>query len=102
MAGSVLNVVKQMHLGSVIVIVIKGLHGQQFQNGLIGEDRQMIKDQEGNKGRSWSQRKGWIGFVRSYRKFVEESSYDDIKWGKPEDSGAKSIEKKGIFTVYKF
>jgi hypothetical protein len=25
--------------------------------------------------------KGWIGFVRSYKKYVEEGNYDNINWG---------------------
>jgi len=26
--------------------------------------------------------KGWIGFVRSYKKYIEEGSYDEVDWGK--------------------
>lgn len=26
--------------------------------------------------------KGWIGFVRSYKNYIENGSYDDIKWDK--------------------
>lgn len=26
--------------------------------------------------------KGWKGFVRSYNRYVNEGSYDDIDWGK--------------------
>ena len=26
--------------------------------------------------------KGWIGFVRSYRKYIETGSYDTMDWGR--------------------
>ena len=26
--------------------------------------------------------KGWIGYVRSYKKYVDEGHYDDVTWGK--------------------
>ena len=26
-------------------------------------------------------RKGWVGFVRSYRDYIKNGSYDDMKWG---------------------
>ena len=25
--------------------------------------------------------KGWTGFVRSYRNYIENGSYDNVKWG---------------------
>jgi hypothetical protein len=28
--------------------------------------------------------KGWKGFVRSYNNYIENGSYDDMKWGDPE------------------
>ena len=49
---------------------------------------------------SLSKQKGWIGFVRDYRKYIETSSYDDIKWDKK--SKAKEVVKNGNTTVYRF
>ena len=37
--------------------------------------------------------KGWPGFVRSYKNYIENGHYDEVKWGKEKDSGAKSIER---------
>jgi hypothetical protein len=25
--------------------------------------------------------KGWIGFVRNYKNYIENGSYDEVKWG---------------------
>ena len=49
---------------------------------------------------SLSKQKGWIGFVRDYRKYIETSSYDDIKWDKK--SKAKEVETNGNTTIYRF
>lgn len=38
----------------------------------------MIKDR--NKTPMY-RKKGWIGFVRSYKNYVENGNYDQIKWG---------------------
>lgn len=32
------------------------------------------------RGQMYKQ-KGWIGFVRSYKNYIENGSYDEIKWG---------------------
>jgi hypothetical protein len=50
---------------------------------------------------SLSKQKGWIGFVRDYRKYIETGNYDDIKWDKK--SKAKKVEeKKNGRTIYTF
>jgi hypothetical protein len=59
-------------------------------------------DREGNKGTMRHRQKGWIGYVRSFDKYLDDSFYDEIKWGEPEDSGAKEIINKGNKTIYKF
>lgn len=42
--------------------------------------------------------KGWIGFVRSYKKYIESGNYDEIKWGegtvKPKDVEVDHMGKK--------
>ena len=45
-------------------------------------------------------RKGWIGFVHGYKKFIDTVDWDSIEWG----NGAKpkSIKKDGVKTVIKF
>jgi hypothetical protein len=51
-------------------------------------------------------RKGWKGFVWGYKDWlkatIDEGRWDMIRWGKPEESGAKEIVKEGNKTVYKF
>jgi len=46
--------------------------------------------------------KGWIGFVRSYKNYIENGSYDDVKWGKgtkdPKEVNTDAMGK----TIYKF
>jgi hypothetical protein len=37
--------------------------------------------------------KGWIGFVRSYKKYVEEGSYDDMDWNTGGTTKPKSVER---------
>lgn len=48
--------------------------------------------------------KGWIGFVHGYaeRSKVFDRIWHKIKWGKPEESGAKEIVTEGNKTIYKF
>jgi hypothetical protein len=48
--------------------------------------------------------KGWIGFVHGYkeRSKIFDKIWHTIKWGKPEESGAKEIVKEGTKTIYKF
>jgi len=36
-------------------------------------------------------RKGWIGFVRDYNKWLESDGYENIEWDKT--SKAKSVKK---------
>jgi len=45
--------------------------------------------------------KGWIGFVRGYKKYIEEGKYDDITWGT--GSKAKEVTKDVMGKItYKF
>lgn len=46
--------------------------------------------------------KGWPGFVRSYRNYIENGSYDQVKWGK-RTKEPKSVEKTPMGKIiYKF
>jgi len=46
--------------------------------------------------------KGWIGFVRSYNNYVENSSYDSMTWGKG-TMKAKEVTKDEMGKItYKF
>jgi hypothetical protein len=40
--------------------------------------------------------------VHGYKKFIETVNWDEIKWGVPEESGAKSVRKEGNKTIYTF
>jgi hypothetical protein len=46
-------------------------------------------------------RKGWKGFVHSYKNYIDNSSYDDVKWDEKlcED---KIVQKDDFKTIYKF
>lgn len=37
--------------------------------------------------------KGWIGYVRSYKKYVEEGNYDKMDWTTGGTTKPKSVEK---------
>ena len=59
------------------------------------------ENKQGNKALMRRQ-KGWIGFVRSYKTYINDGSYDEVKWGK----GTKSpkdvtVDVMGKIT-YKF
>jgi hypothetical protein len=45
--------------------------------------------------------KGWIGYVRDYRKYIDTGNYDNIEWDK-ETSAKKVEEKKDGRKVYTF
>jgi hypothetical protein len=45
-------------------------------------------------------RKGWKGFVHSYANYIENSSYDDVKWDK--ETKAKEVIKDDFVTIYKY
>ena len=38
--------------------------------------------------------KGWIGYVRSYKKYIEEGSYDNVTWGKRTKEPESEIRDK--------
>ena len=40
-------------------------------------------------------RKGWIGFVRDYKKFTDTVDWDSIEWDKKK-SKCKSVEKDSM------
>ena len=65
-----------------------------------------LKHQKNNQRPMLRGRKGWKGFVWGYPKWVkacEEGRWDAVEWGKDGDkSGAKSIEKVGNKTIYKY
>ena len=50
---------------------------------------------------SLRRQKGWIGFVRSYKNYVENGNYDKINWGegtiKP-----KSVEEYKGKKIYRY
>jgi len=39
--------------------------------------------------------KGWIGFVRNYKNYIENGSYDDMDWGEGTKK-PKSVEKDAM------
>ena len=46
--------------------------------------------------------KGWIGFVRSYKNYIENGGYDDVRWGKgTKDPKEVTTDAMGK-TIYKF
>jgi len=46
--------------------------------------------------------KGWIGFVRSYKNYIENGGYDEVEWGKGTKS-PKEVTKDAMGkTIYKF
>ena len=45
-------------------------------------------------------RKGWKGFVHSYKTYITNGNYERVEWA--EESTAKEIEKKDFVTIYKF
>ena len=38
-------------------------------------------ENDARKGSPMRRQKGWIGFVRSYKNYVENGQYDRIVWG---------------------
>jgi hypothetical protein len=48
-------------------------------------------------------RKGWIGFVRGYKKYIEDSNYDDITWCSNGRGVAKKVTEDAMGKItYKF
>lgn len=46
--------------------------------------------------------KGWIGFVRSYKNYIENGTYDQVKWGTGTKAPASvEVDKMGK-KIYKF
>lgn len=70
----------------------------------------MLKDAQAQKSSQKAtlrRRKGWKGFVWGYADWLrateDEGRWDIVDWGKDgEESGAKSVEKVGNKTVYKY
>lgn len=70
----------------------------------------MLQDEQAQKRSqrpTLRNRKGWKGFVWGYHDWVkattDEGRWDLVSWGKSgEKSGAKSVEKIGNKTVYKY
>lgn len=56
---------------------------------------------ENNHNLSLSKRKGWIGFVRSYKDVIENGNWEKVDWGKGTKK-PKKVEKDGNRTVYHF
>jgi len=45
--------------------------------------------------------KGWIGYVRDYRKYIDTGAYDDIEWN--ENTKAQKVEtNKNGKIIYTF
>lgn len=62
------------------------------------------KAQKNSQRGTLRRQKGWIGFVHGYkdRMKVFDEIWDEIKWGKPDESGAKEIEITDTKTIYTF
>jgi len=52
------------------------------------------------RSRKLYKRKGWKGFVHSYKTYITNGNYEKVEWDI--DSTAKEVEKKDFVTIYKF
>ena len=59
------------------------------------------ENKQGNKALMRRQ-KGWIGFVRSYKNYIEHGNYDNMKWDtKMAKASSVTVDEMGKIT-YKF
>ena len=49
-----------------------------------------MKNDARSKASPMRRQKGWIGFVRSYKNYITNGAYDNIKWGE------RTLEPKEI------
>ena len=60
-----------------------------------------MSDSDGNRGASLYKRKGWKGFVHSYKEYTENGNYEKVDWGQGTKE-PKMVRKEGNKTIYKF
>lgn len=60
-----------------------------------------MADNGSNAGLNISKRKGWIGFVRSYKEVIGNGNWEKVDWGEGTKK-PKKVEKDGNRTVYRF